>query len=107
MSANRPQLSRICLARGKNEGRLVGGFAARLGETFTPESHDLAVLNAPLLTWGADAINQHERGTIDRRAAQHVDTTAEAFRNNTLLDEPSLVRAAVALNNDKRRAICG
>src|SRR6202046_1058695 len=107
MSANRPQLSRICVARGKNYGCLIGGIAAGLGKTFTPESYDLAVSNAPLLTWSADAINQHERGTVDRRAAQNVNTAAEAFRNHTLFDEPSLVRAPVALNNDKRCAIRG
>src|ERR1700677_980433 len=107
MSANRPQLSRICVARGKNQWCLIGGIAAGLRKTLAPESYDLAVSNAPLLTWSADAINQHERGTVDRRAAQNVNTTAEAFRNHTLFDEPSLVRAPVTLNNDKRCAIRG
>src|ERR1700733_15676347 len=61
----------------------------------------------PLRTGTPDKITQRGREPVDRRPPQNVNTTAKAFRNHTLFDEPSLVRAPVALNNDKRCAIRG
>src|SRR5580704_15627717 len=107
MSANSPQLPRICIAGEKNEWRLIGGNSAGLGHTLTPHSHDLTVPNAPLLAEGAGAINQYDWGSVDWRAALHVNTAAETLRNHPGFDEPSLVRATVTLHDDERRAIRG
>jgi hypothetical protein len=107
ISANSPQLPGISVAGEKNDGRLIGGNSAGLGHTFIPESDDLPVLNAPLLTEGAGAINQNNWRSVDWRAALHVNAAAETLRNDSSFDEPSLVWATVALHNDKRCAVRG
>ena len=83
-------MTRIFVAREQNERRLISGNPTGLSQTFIPKSYHLAIANAPLLA---------------RRAALHVDATAEVLRNDAALDEPSLVRAAVAMENYQRRAI--
>jgi hypothetical protein len=100
-------LTRIFIAREQNERRLISGNPTGLSQTFIPKSYHLATANAPLLAQRAGAVDQYDRRAVVRRAALHVDATAEVFRNDAAFDEPSLVGAAVALNYHQRRAIRG
>jgi hypothetical protein len=93
------------LAVRENERSQVARTSGGLRKAFAAYANNLAVDDAPLLTYGSAAADQDDGRTIDGCTALHVQAAAKVLGNHAALNEPTLVGATVALKHDDGAAV--